>query len=103
MKLRRRIAFSKAQDCADFRLQRCDYSRDLRPVEWVPIVILRGNNSQDGMSALGQKRTFGKVGLMLADIRIARCYALTACSCLRGERYQSTAATSRSAGTSPTK
>jgi hypothetical protein len=32
-----------------------DYNRDLRPVEWVPIVILRRDNRQDRMSALGQK------------------------------------------------
>jgi hypothetical protein len=31
------------------------------------------------------------------------CYVLTPCSCLTGERYQRTAATNRSAGTSPTK
>jgi hypothetical protein len=38
MKSRRRIAFLKAQDhanCID------DYSRDLRPAEWGPAVILR--------------------------------------------------------------
>jgi hypothetical protein len=41
MKSRRRIAFLKAWDhanCID------DYSRDLRPAEWAPTVILRGNN-----------------------------------------------------------
>jgi len=51
MKSRRRIAFLKAQDCADLR---CNYSRDLRQAEWGPIVILRGNNPQDAMSALCQ-------------------------------------------------
>jgi hypothetical protein len=30
------------------------------------MVILRGDNPQDRMSALGQKQTFGKVGLMSA-------------------------------------
>jgi hypothetical protein len=34
-----------------------DYSRDLRLAKWGPIIILRGNNRQDRMSALGQKRT----------------------------------------------
>src|SRR6516225_2179567 len=34
-----------------------DYSRDLRTAEWGPTVILRGNNPQDRMSALGQKQT----------------------------------------------
>jgi hypothetical protein len=33
MKSRRRIAFSKAHDCADYRLQERDYSRDLRLAE----------------------------------------------------------------------
>jgi hypothetical protein len=30
-----------------------DYNRDLRPAKWGPTVILRGNNLQDRMSALG--------------------------------------------------
>jgi hypothetical protein len=34
-----------------------DYSRVLRLAEWGPTVILRDNNSQGPMSALGQKRT----------------------------------------------
>src|SRR6516225_3777901 len=59
MKSRRRIASPK--ECVDCRLKRCDYSRDLRSAEWGPTVILRGNNSQDRMSALGQKRTFSEV------------------------------------------
>jgi hypothetical protein len=33
-----------------------NYSRDLRPAEWGPTAILRGNNPRDRMSALGQKR-----------------------------------------------
>ena len=33
--------------------QLCDYSRDSRPAEWAPTVILRGNNPQDRMSAWG--------------------------------------------------
>ena len=41
MKSRRRIAFTKAQDCADLG---CNYSRDLRPVEWASIIILRSSN-----------------------------------------------------------
>ena len=32
-------------------------SWDSRPAEWGPIIILRGNNPQDRMSALGQKQT----------------------------------------------
>src|SRR6516165_7106656 len=47
----------KAQGCADYALEWRDYSRDLRPAEWGPNVILRGNNPQDRMSALGQKQT----------------------------------------------
>src|SRR6516225_7065650 len=47
-------------------LQWRDYSRDLRPAEWGPTVILRGNNPQDRMSALGQKQTFRDVRLMSA-------------------------------------
>ena len=34
-----------------------DYIRDFRLAEWGPTVILRGNNRQDRMSALGQKQT----------------------------------------------
>jgi len=52
MKSRRRIAFTKAGTTPN----RTDYSRDLRPAEWGPNVILRGNNPQDRMSALGQKQ-----------------------------------------------
>src|SRR5262249_62424015 len=55
----------------------CDYIKDLRPAEWGPAVILRGNNPQDRMSALGQKRTFTHLRLMsvlppIADIDRAR-------------------------------
>ena len=46
--------------------QLCDYSRDLRPAEWGPIIILRGNNPQDRMSALGQKQTSRRVRAMSA-------------------------------------
>jgi hypothetical protein len=53
MKSRRRIAFTKA----GLRQIARDYSRDLRSAEWGPIIILRGNNPQDRMSALGHKRT----------------------------------------------
>jgi hypothetical protein len=35
MKSRRRIAFLKAQDCADFLVEQVDYSRDLRSAKWV--------------------------------------------------------------------
>ena len=34
-----------------------DYIRDRRPAKWGSQVILRGNNPQDRMSALGQKQT----------------------------------------------
>jgi len=54
------------QECADYCLQRCDYSRDLRSAEWGPTVILRGNNSQDRMSALAHKRTSQHVRAMSA-------------------------------------
>src|SRR5262249_688053 len=37
--------------------QSCDYIRDLRWAEWGQIIILRGNNPQERMSALGQKQT----------------------------------------------
>ena len=60
MKSRRRIAFTKAGTTPN----RTDYSRDLRPAEWGPNVILRSNNPQDRMSALGHKRTFGSRHLM---------------------------------------
>src|SRR6516225_2724687 len=63
MKSRRRIASPKAQDCVDLG---CNYSRDLRPAEWGRTVILRGNNPQDRMSALGQKQTFRSVRAMSA-------------------------------------
>src|SRR5262249_39947229 len=35
-----------------------NYSRDLRSAEWGPAVILRSNNAQDRMSALGHKQTY---------------------------------------------
>src|SRR5215470_6709613 len=63
MKSRRRIAFPTAGYCADFG---CDYSRDLRAAKWGPTVILRGNNPQDRMSALGHKRTFNYLRRMSA-------------------------------------
>src|SRR5262249_47548551 len=53
MKSRRRIAFPGGLGP---RLL-CNYSRVLRRAIWGPITILRGNNRQDRMSALGQKRT----------------------------------------------
>src|SRR5215469_12765404 len=53
MKSRRRIAFSKAQDCADFG----HYSRDLRQAKWGSGSSLHGSNLEPLMSALGQKRT----------------------------------------------
>jgi hypothetical protein len=46
MKSRRRIAFPKAQDCADFRLRRDNYSRDLRSVEGTLEGPLRGTNPE---------------------------------------------------------
>src|SRR5215469_7341900 len=54
MKSRRRISLTKARTT----LNGSDYSRDFRPAEWGPSVILRGNNPQDRMFALGQKQTF---------------------------------------------
>jgi hypothetical protein len=45
---------------------RRDYSKDLRPAEWGSLVILRGNNPQNRMSALGQKRTLKRVRAMSA-------------------------------------
>jgi hypothetical protein len=41
----------------DFGQKREDYSRDLELAKSGPTVILRGNNPQDRMSALGQKQT----------------------------------------------
>jgi hypothetical protein len=35
-----------------------DYIRDLRLAKWGSSVILRGNNPQDRMSALGQNQTW---------------------------------------------
>jgi hypothetical protein len=49
MKSRRRIAILEAPT-TPFRVQ---LQRDLRPTEWGSSVILRGNNPQDRMSALG--------------------------------------------------
>jgi len=49
MKSRRRIAFPQGLRS----LRGLDYSRDLRLAEWDRIVILRGNNPQGRMSALG--------------------------------------------------
>src|SRR5215472_12014551 len=63
---RRLIASLKAQDHANCGAEWSDYSRDLRPAEWGPTVILRGNNLQDRMSALGQKRTLHQVRVMSA-------------------------------------
>jgi hypothetical protein len=34
-------------------LQRCDYSRDLRPAEWGSGISLHGSNPEPPMSALG--------------------------------------------------
>src|SRR6516225_5310404 len=55
---RRRIAGSLPRDYADDSFQRFNHSRVLRPAEWGPTVILRSNNPQDRMSALGQKQTW---------------------------------------------
>jgi hypothetical protein len=67
-KSRRRIAFSKAQDCADLR--GCNYTRDLRPTEWgvqgssctatilsrqCLLWVISGRAVQNGMSALPPK------------------------------------------------
>jgi hypothetical protein len=63
MKSRRRICLPKAQDYAHVEP---DYISLLRPAEWGSTVILRGNNPQDRMSALGHKQTLGRVRLMSA-------------------------------------
>src|SRR5262249_36190210 len=63
MKSRRRIALPQGFDhanCID------DYSRDLRLAKWGSEVGLHGSNLGPPMSALGQKRTLGKVRLMSA-------------------------------------
>src|SRR5262245_35572267 len=51
-KSRRRIAFTKGLGLR--RLSLMHYSRNLRSAEWAPTVILRSNNPQDRMSALGR-------------------------------------------------
>src|SRR5262249_62386875 len=66
MKSRRRIAFSKAQDCADYRSREYDYSRDLRPAKWCSGVSLHGSNPvrlvvQKGMSAFAPKSGLSSV------------------------------------------
>ena len=43
-----------------------DYIRDRRPAKWGSRVILRGNNPQDRMSALGQKQALGHLRAMSA-------------------------------------
>src|SRR6516225_4753596 len=63
MKSRRRIAFLKAQDCADLR---CNYSRDLTTAEWGSGVSLHGSNLEPLMCASGQKQTFKRLRLMSA-------------------------------------
>src|ERR1700751_2917997 len=66
MKSRRRIASPEGSGVRRLLLTGCDYSRDLRSAEWGPIVIVRGNNSQDRMSSLGQKQTLDCRPLMSA-------------------------------------
>ena len=61
-KSRRRIAYPKAQDHADFQKGSGIYDRRNR----VRPSILRSNNHQDRMSALGQKQTLGHVQSMSA-------------------------------------
>jgi hypothetical protein len=56
MKSRRRIAFSKALNCADYRSQRILQQR-FAAMKWVLGVSLRGSNPEPLMSALGQKQT----------------------------------------------
>ena len=63
MKSRRRIAFAQGPGP---RRVGANYSRDLRPAEWGPTIILRSKNPRDRMSALGQKQTFSNVGAMSA-------------------------------------
>ena len=56
MRSRRRIASPKGLGVHRLSLTDCDYIKDLRPAEWGPTAILRGNNPQDRMSALGLGR-----------------------------------------------
>jgi len=63
MKSRRRIAFPKLGICD---APECNYSKILRRGEWASGIILRENNSEPPMSALGQKRHFHGVGPMSA-------------------------------------
>jgi hypothetical protein len=56
MKSRRRIAFSKALDCADYRSQRI-LQQGFATDEMVSGASLQGSNPEPLMSALGQKRT----------------------------------------------
>src|SRR6516165_5796432 len=57
MKSRRRIAFSKALDCADYRSQRI-LQQGFAVMKWVLGVRSQGTNNEPLMSALGQKETF---------------------------------------------
>jgi len=52
---RRRIAHPKGLGLR--RFSKCDYSRELRPVEWASGVSLHSINPEPLTSALGQKRT----------------------------------------------
>jgi hypothetical protein len=56
MKSRRRIAFSKALDCADYRSQRI-LQQGFAVMKWVLGVRSQGTNSEPLMSPLGQKQT----------------------------------------------
>src|SRR5262249_52446537 len=63
MKSRRRIALPKAQDYADYGIITAGICDRRNGVQWS---FLRGNNPEDPMSALGQKRTSRHVRAMSA-------------------------------------
>ena len=77
MKSRRRIAFSKAQDCADLRLQlQQGFATDEMGFRGQ---VVHGSNSEPPMSALGQKQTLRHFQSMSAlppkaDIAECRCH-----------------------------
>src|SRR5262249_9780264 len=62
-KSRRRISAPQGSGARRYPL---DYIRDLRPAKWGLGLSLHGTNPGPLMSALGQKRTLGDLGLMSA-------------------------------------
>jgi len=111
MKSRRRIAFPKAQNCADSGLERCNYITDQRPEEWGSEVTLQGSNLSRPISAVGQKQTFcaaaetGRYSITSSaatssDGGIVRPIALAALRLITNS-YLVALCTGRSAGLSP--